>query len=505
MIGEAVRDTSRYDVAIIGSGFTGSLLGQILAQRGFKVALIDPVAHPRFAVGESSTPLADGMLKHLGQTYDLPRLIDMATWGGWQRKQRHLVAGKKRGFSYFVHEPGNEFTESTRGQSSLLVAASPSDERSDTHWMRCDVDAQWHADFCDLGGDDWTGYRVVDCVGKRVVCQSESNPQESRTLDANWIVDASGGAGVLARLFSAPDLTGQMQTRTRGRYAHFDHVASWSDRHPDFQVPFDADDAAQHHLLGDRGWMWMLRFAGGRTSVGLVQPIGSAPSTGARSSPRPEAPWPMDPSAGHFPFPSVASLFADATRIGAWIDRPRLQRWTPARFGPRHLAMPTAAATIDPLHSTGIAHGLVGVDRVARMILGDAPDGIPPYADLVAKEVRWIDHLVATAYDQMGDFARFSLATLTFVLTAITSEERLSASGNEGGDDGFDAGLYGLGDASLVAAVTDACRMIQNRELPTNEVWDRVRGRLAPWNHYGLFDRAIGGRYAYTATKKVSD
>ena len=33
--------------------------------------------------------------------------------------------------------------------------------------------------------------------------------------------------------------------------------------------PFDPDDAAQHHLLGD-SWMWALRFNNGITSLGWV-------------------------------------------------------------------------------------------------------------------------------------------------------------------------------------------------------------------------------------------
>ena len=35
-----------------------------------------------------------------------------------------------------------------------------------------------------------------------------------------------------------------------------------------------AIDAAQHHWIGS-GWLWVLRFADGTTSVGLVQPCGN--------------------------------------------------------------------------------------------------------------------------------------------------------------------------------------------------------------------------------------
>ena len=52
-------------ILIIGSGFSGSLLATILAKSGVKVILIDRQSHPRFAIGESSTPTATLILKSL--------------------------------------------------------------------------------------------------------------------------------------------------------------------------------------------------------------------------------------------------------------------------------------------------------------------------------------------------------------------------------------------------------------------------------------------------------
>ena len=58
------------DVAVVGSGFGGSLatLGLLAWLR---VALIERGRHPRFAIGESSTPLANLLLEELSDRYDL--------------------------------------------------------------------------------------------------------------------------------------------------------------------------------------------------------------------------------------------------------------------------------------------------------------------------------------------------------------------------------------------------------------------------------------------------
>ena len=43
----------RFDIAIIGSGISGSTLGAILARHGLRVIIFEAGVHPKFAVGES--------------------------------------------------------------------------------------------------------------------------------------------------------------------------------------------------------------------------------------------------------------------------------------------------------------------------------------------------------------------------------------------------------------------------------------------------------------------
>jgi len=129
-----------HDVIILGSSFSGSLLGWILAARGMRVLVIDRGRHPRFAIGESSTPAADLILADLARRHRLPELAPLARWGSWQAAYPHLGCGKKRGFSYFHHRPGEPFRDTLHHASSLLVAASATDAGSDTHWLRADVD-----------------------------------------------------------------------------------------------------------------------------------------------------------------------------------------------------------------------------------------------------------------------------------------------------------------------------------------------------------------------------
>ena len=63
-----------YNVAIVGSGFAGSLLAMIARRLGLSVLLLERGTHPRVVIGESSTPLSNLLLEDLAARYDLPML-----------------------------------------------------------------------------------------------------------------------------------------------------------------------------------------------------------------------------------------------------------------------------------------------------------------------------------------------------------------------------------------------------------------------------------------------
>ena len=52
-----------FDAAILGTGFSGAILGAILARHDYKVLLIDEKEHPRFAVGEATIPQTTMMMR----------------------------------------------------------------------------------------------------------------------------------------------------------------------------------------------------------------------------------------------------------------------------------------------------------------------------------------------------------------------------------------------------------------------------------------------------------
>ena len=104
------------DVAIVGSGFSGSLAALALRKRGRRVVLIERGRHPRFAIGESSTPLANLLIEELADTYDLPRIRVFSKWGTWQAARPDVASGLKRGLpGSFAVQPARAEAGQTSG------------------------------------------------------------------------------------------------------------------------------------------------------------------------------------------------------------------------------------------------------------------------------------------------------------------------------------------------------------------------------------------------------
>src|SRR5438046_3349009 len=132
--------TERFQIGVIGSGFAGSLMARVLAVLGYDVVLLERGTHPRFAIGESSTPLANLSLERLARRYSLPDCYHLAAHGRWLEHHPDLRRGLKRGFTFYRHHPGATVDDNQLASERLLVAASPNEAVSDTHWLRADVD-----------------------------------------------------------------------------------------------------------------------------------------------------------------------------------------------------------------------------------------------------------------------------------------------------------------------------------------------------------------------------
>ena len=357
------------DIAVIGAGFSGSLTAMLLHRIGLGPVLIDRGSHPRFAIGESSTPVANLVLEDLARRYDLPRIAPLANYANWKRAYPEIVCGLKRGFSYFHHTFGHDFHPRSDRSNELLVAASVSNEDADTHWLRSDFDHFLAREAVALGipyfertsiddviprGDGWE-LRGVTSSGAVRAGEPVATPPESILIRAEFLIDASGDGGVLAKHLGIGPHPDGLKTRSRALFSHFTDVAKWGELYMDrggdiTGHPYPCDDAALHHVF-DGGWMWVLPFDNGVTSAGFSLDPDRFPR---ETSGSPEAEW----AAMMARLPAVAEQFARAKPIVPWRQTGRIQRRLAQSAGSNWVMLPNTAAFHDPFYSTGHAFTL---------------------------------------------------------------------------------------------------------------------------------------------------
>ncbi len=410
-----------FDLAIIGSGFSGSLLAMIARRTGRSVLLIDRTAHPRFAIGEATSPLLNLVVEQIANRYDLPRLKPLTTWGEWQRTYPQLVSGLKRGSTYFKHERGLAYRALPDHSNQLLVAGCPNNDAADTHWMRSDVDYFLLQEAIACGTDYLDQTELLDIElgnGSGAKLRGERRGQ-AVNLRARMVVDASGSRGFLSRAFGIAEKPFANFPATQALYSHFIGVPR-CDEMPDYEIkaapPYPLDDAAVHHVF-EGGWMWLLRFNNGVTSAGIAVTEELANELNLSEG---EAAWQRFLAQ----FPSIAAQFADARAIREFTWLPRLAYRSEMAAGEGWAMLPSAAAFVDPLFGAGMAMTALGVERLGRLLeenLGDQElnERLCDYGRLTLMEADHTASFIAGCY---AAFPRFELfASLSMVYFAASS------------------------------------------------------------------------------------
>jgi FADH2 O2-dependent halogenase len=495
------------DMVVAGSGFAGTLMALVLHNSGLKVCLVEKGKHPRFAIGESSTPVADLLLRQLASEYNLPWLAGFSRYGSWQEIHPEIVCGLKRGFSFFKHRPGEEFTTDGNHINELLVAASADDIQSDTNWLRADVDAFLVSKAIEAGITylDETSIESAEWNDDSWKLAG-SNSGNAINLKAGFIIDATGSGALAENLFGVRSSPDGFLTHSIAVFSHFDDVPRWrawleEQGVPTAAYPYDPDHSALHQVL-DEGWMWMLRFNDRRTSLGFVLDISErsyAETTAARI-------W----DSLLIKYPSVGEFLGGLTFSdvpGSLLKSSRLQRRLAHCFGQGWVALPHSIGFVDPLFSPGIAHSLSGVQKIARLVKECFLDkntfyeGLKEYEQDVLKEIHRIDKLIAGCYRTMRCFPMFNAWSMLYFVATIAHEQRLI--------NGEKSGCFLSADNEYVLEIVDTSYVemegIMEQAIISTEDTERftqsIRQRIAPLNTARLLDSSLKNMYTHTAAR----
>ncbi|MDR7129150.1 flavin-dependent dehydrogenase [Algoriphagus sp. 4150] len=223
-------------IVVIGAGPAGAVASGYLVKQGFEVIVLEKEGFPRFVIGESLLPKCMESLEEAGL---MPPLLEK----GYQ---------KKMGASYYNRE----------NQSCTFLFSQQFSKSWDWTWnvqrMNFDQDL---VDAAKTNGVQFLFGSTVTSVeidgDYRSVTYEQSG--EKKTVEASFIIDASGYGRVLPKLF---DLEKSSAQKPRGAvFAHFvDQKRTGREGDDIFIYPFDDKNS----------WIWVIPFSDGTASVGLV-------------------------------------------------------------------------------------------------------------------------------------------------------------------------------------------------------------------------------------------
>ena len=487
-----------FDLAIVGSGFGGSLTALVARRLGLDVILIERGTHPRFAIGESSTPMSNILIESIARDFDLPQLAPFSRYGTWKKAHPGIGVGPKRGFSFYGHRLDSPFAAREDRLDQLLAEASPHHDVADTHWYRPDLD-HFLVREAIAAGVEYVDRVELDAFEQRGTSSALAGARAGArfAVESRFVIDASGPRGFLHKLLRLPPARFEGFPDTQALLTHFTGVHRWQDVKPgvdDGEPPYPVDDAALHHVF-DGGWMYVLRFDNGITSAGFA--LEDRLASELRIADGAEA-WPRVLER----LPSIRAQFADAVPVEPWMRMPRIAFRTSRAGGEGWTMLPSAAASIDPLFSTGLPLTLLGVDRIGRAIR-DAW-GRPEFEERMRAHERdtlfeadAAASLVGSAYRAFRSFRAFS-GIASCYLASVSFAEVCFRLGDRERARGFLACRDERYVADLAWIAEDAARLARGGAPPPEAFASfeaRVARAVAPMNVAGFCDPGRRGWY----------
>ncbi len=463
------------------------MLARVLRRQGHEPLLVDRGTHPRFALGESSTPLASICLERLADRYGLEDLRHLAAYEQWLAHMPEVRRGLKRGFTFYRHTPGIPFVNDANNSHRLLVAASPHDAVADSHWLREDVD-HFQVERAVAEGVEFLDRTVLSAVefGARTLRLTGAREGRAVSLTADLVIDGSGVGGFLAHALPLADRLDGVRLATHLVFSHFRCVrpfeeiatATGATLEPG---PYPDGRAAVHHLL-DEGWMYVLPFDHGVASVGIVFEPRALPPFAAALAPADLWQWFLDR------YPTLRDQFAGAEPTRPIARLPRLQRRMARASGDRWALLPHAYAFWSPLFSTGIAWSLVAIERLGLAFerAENIAEALGAYGTLLETEAEHLLAVVDAAYRARFDFDVFASYSYVYFAAASYGEaaQRLLPAPRGGGAWAWQ-GFLGATDPEIRRMVSGCAALVEARPADCEA---RVRDLIASRNVAGLAD-----------------
>jgi len=360
--------TERRRVVVVGAGPSGSISSALLKRRGYDVLVLERQKFPRFSIGES-------LLVHCLDFVEEAGMLAAVEAAGFQNKNGAAFARKEE---YADYDFGDRFTPGLGRPTTFQVERASFDKILADEAEKQGVEIRYEVEI--------TAVSEPDAAGRRTLTARDLKGGEMRTIEADFILDASGFGRTLPKLLKLEEPS-QFPTRQ----AIFTHVAD--------NIPAGAFDRQKIrvtvHPKYDDVWFWLIPFARGRTSLGVV----AAKEYLDRYAGPPDQKLRTLVSEDH----GLSSLLANA----AWDTPVRELHGYAANVrsmaGPGFALLGNAAEFLDPVFSSGVTIAMRSASMAAgvlhRQFSGETVDWKTEFEEPLRKGVDCFRAYVEAWYD----------------------------------------------------------------------------------------------------------
>lgn len=365
------------DVLIIGAGPSGSSAAALLRQKGYAVTIIEKQYFPRFTIGESLLPQSMVFLEEAGLLNTIKNHVEQCAFQF--KNGAAFLKGQQRSFY--------DFTEK--------FSDGPG-----TTWQvrRADFDHLLALQAEEYGAEVRFGHEViaVDVESDHPILTVKDEQATQYQIQAKFLLDASGFGRILPKFL---DLESPSDFPVRR--AIFTHIEDGILDDPEF----DREKILiTVHEKDPRAWYWLIPFADGRASFGIVAEQDFFEN------------YQLDTSSPETLQATFSRILADDPALSHVLRNKKFD--TPVRTlvgysaNVKHLAarnyalLGNAGEFLDPVFSSGVTIALksssLAVPLVDQVIQGQPVDWMQDYEQPLRKGIKVFRAYVESWYE--GEF-----------------------------------------------------------------------------------------------------
>lgn len=445
----------QFDVIILGSGLGGSILATILARHDVRVLMIDKEVHPRFAIGEATTPDMDLMMVILSYMYSVPEIAHLSSFDNICNNISPSACGIKRSFNFVYHR---DMKEQTLEESNKIGV------RDSSHFFRPDIDHYMAKVAIKYGIKLLENTKVVDInIDSTKV---EITIEGGEKFTANFLVDGSGYNSLLSQKFNLRENPTRLKTHSRSVFTHMEQVKRYDDCVPASIANQGGEtdeilwyEGTLHHIF-DGGWMWVIPFNNHAESKNPICSVGL--NFNLKRFPKTDISPEQEFQDFLSKYPSIAVQFEDAKPTRKWVSTGRLQYSSHSCMGNRFYLLPHATGFIDPLFSFGLANTCtVLIPLASRLLTAISKNdystaNFAPVERLQQKLLDYNDRIVNGSYISFTNFNLWNVwrrvwllgtfTKLSKIILSVIKCEKLTALNEDENFIGLTYGYEGLSD-----------------------------------------------------------